>query len=115
MRAAILGVAFFAGVGVAHADQLTTQQMDEAARGAFQHVVDLLNIEICFDQARLMIFGFVNKQQGHSIDRYVESGALPEGSTDYQMVKRGYGMDAVLDNASKAHFMGCVRKHLNAE
>lgn len=115
MRAALWGIAFLSVIGVAHADKLTPEQMDEAARGAFRDVSNLLNIEICFDQARLMIFGFVNKQQGHSIDRYVESGALPIGTTDYQMVKRGYEMDAVLDDTAKTHFMECARKHLHTE
>lgn len=114
MKGAILIVAL-ALHGAAQSQTLEQRENFAAAREAIQEINAEMGAALCFDQARLMIFGFVNKQQGHPIQKYVETGALPVDSLEYKLVAKGYEMESVMDNASRVHFMDCVKQYIKTE
>ena len=113
MRALIFVIAI-AATGAAQTETLEQKLNYEAARQALQNINTEMNLGLCFDQARLMIFGFVNKVQGHPIEKYVESGALPLDSSDYQFVAKGYEMKSALDDGPKVYFTDCAKRALYA-
>lgn len=113
-RLAGFAVAFLMAVGSAQAETLTPEQMAEAVRGALIDVTNEAKLTLCFDQARLMIFGAYQNEKERPIELFVESGALPVDSSEYKFVAEGYRMQGVMDDASKDYFLSCVKSAISS-
>lgn len=95
--------------GSLHAESVQQDDMLDAFKDVMGEWEAASKITLCFDQARLMMFGAYQNEKGRNIDTFVSSGVLPVDSSEYGFVADGYKMDGFMDNKAKDYFLGCIK------
>lgn len=111
MKKHLLVLALALACSPALAQTIEQQENEAVVREVLTGLLHEARLELCFDRARLMIFGAKAKGDGHALQAYVDSGALPKDSIDYQLVARGYELNGIMDNEVKAYFLRCIKEN----
>lgn len=104
LAAAILMAVFSSGAQA----QVSGSAPDRAVLGAITEWKSRALLSLCFDRARLMIFGAHHNEKGIPLQAFVDRGVLPIDSDDYKLVADGYRMLGVMDNAARDYFLRCA-------